>query len=221
MRVDLQQSLLEIRRVILELEAVETARNVVYRALNSGVSPLSVVDALSDGLMVVGNKYENGEYFLSELIMAGILATEISNLLKPLLKKSEVKPIGKVVIGTVRGDLHDIGKNIVATMFSSVGFEVVDLGIDVPAEKFVDAAKTENPDIIGLSCLLTTSMDEMKNVIGKLRGADLRRNVKIMVGGRPITQEFADGIGADAFSANAIKAARTAKMLMRVGAARE
>jgi len=214
MDVDIQRSLKDIQNVVSELVGVENIRNIVTKALGSGVSPVDVVNALSKGLELVGEKYERGEYFLSELIMAGIMASEITNVLKPHLERSIEKPIGKVVIGTVRGDLHDIGKNIVIAMLSSTGFKVVDLGIDVPPEKFGDAVKREEPDILGMSCLLTMAMDEMKRVIDKLREASLRGSVKVMVGGRPITQDFANEIGADAYGSNAVEAIKIAKALI-------
>ncbi|MEM2915402.1 MAG: corrinoid protein, partial [Candidatus Bathyarchaeia archaeon] len=196
---------------------VENDKNIVTEALDSGIDPVDVVNAMSKGLEIVGQKYETGEYFLSELIMAGVIATEITSILKPHLGKSTEKPIGKVVIGTVRGDLHDIGKNIVIAMLSSSGFSVVDLGIDVPCEKFVEAIEKERPDILAMSCLLTMGMDEMRKVIEELSRVGLRGNVKIMVGGRPITSEFAEKIGADAYGSNAAEAVKIAKLLVGGG----
>jgi methylmalonyl-CoA mutase cobalamin-binding domain/chain len=143
--------------------------------------------------------------------MAGVMATEITNILRPHLGRSTEKPVGKVVIGTVRGDLHDIGKNIVIALLSSAGFSVVDLGVDVSCEKFMEAIEKERPDILAMSCLLTVGMDEMKKVIEELRRVGLRGNVKVMVGGRPITSQFAEEIGADAYGSNAIEAVRMAK----------
>lgn len=195
------------------LVGIENVKNIVIEALNSGINPVDVVEVMSKGLEDVGEKYEKGEYFLSELIMAGIMASEITKILKPHLEKSAEKLTGKVVIGTVRGDLHDIGKNIVIAMLSSAGFKVVDLGIDVPFEKFVSAVVREKPDILGMSCLLTIAMDEMKMVIDKLKEAGLRASVKVMVGGRPITQNFANEIGADAYGSNAVEAVKIAKAL--------
>lgn len=214
MGLDVQRSLREIQDVISELTGVENAKNIVIEALDSGVDPVDVVNAMSKGLEVVGEKYERGEYFLSELIMAGIMASEIANTLKPHLGRSTEKPIGKVVIGTVRGDLHDIGKNIVIAMLSSRGFSVIDLGIDVPCEKFVETVEKERPDILAMSCLLTVAMDEMRKVIEELSKVGLRGNIKVMVGGRPISLQFAELIGADAYGSNAIKAVKIAKALV-------
>lgn len=216
-----QLLLKDIQNAISEVTGIECVRDLVNKALGSGIEPMDVVDAMNKGLQYVGEKYEGGEYFLSELIMAGIMATEITGLLKPHLAKSTEKPIGKVVIGTARGDLHNIGKNIVIAMLSSAGFLVVDLGIDVPAERFVDAVKREEPDILGMSCLLTIAMDEMKKVIDKLKEAGLREKVKVMIGGRPISQDFANQIGADGYGSNAVEAAKIAKALISRGSARE
>lgn len=195
----------------------EMLKNIVIKALDSGVDPVDIVKAMSKGLEVVGEKYESGEYFLSELIMAGILASEITNVLKPHLRRSTQKPLGKVVIGTVRGDVHDIGKNIVIAMLSSVGFTIIDLGIDVPCEKFVETVKKERPKILAMSCLLTVGMDEMGRVIEELSKVGLRENLKVMVGGRPISSQFAELIGADAYGSNAIEAVKIAGAIVREG----
>jgi len=216
--VSSKQDLLEkIKRLISEIGDIEEIKEVATEALNSKVvSPVDIINAMSEGLKIVGQKYEEGDYFLSELIMAGQLASELSNTLKPYLKDTKREAIGKVVIGTVKGDLHDIGKNIVIMMLSAAGFEVKDLGIDVSPERFVDAVKNEKPDILGMSALLTSTMDEMKKVIDKLKESGLRKNVKIMVGGRPVTQEFANRIGADAYAKDAIEAVKIAKKLVGI-----
>ena len=143
--------------------------------------------------------------------MAGEVMKEGMKVLEPYLRGSEIRKIGKVVIGTVRGDLHDIGKNIVATLLSAAGFEVIDLGVDVPPEKFVEAVKEHNPDIIGMSALLTTTMIEMENVIKALKEAGLRNRVKIIIGGAPITREFAEKIGADAAARDAVEGVNICK----------
>ncbi len=217
MGLDVQRLLKEVQNVISELKGVENAKNIVIEALDSGVDPVDVVNAMGKGLEIVGQKYETGEYFLSELIMAGVMATEITNILRPHLGRSTEKPVGKVVIGTVRGDLHDIGKNIVIALLSSAGFSVVDLGVDVSCEKFMEAIEKERPDILAMSCLLTVGMDEMRKVIEELRRVGLRGNVKVMVGGRPITSQFAEEIGADAYGSNAVEAVRMAKLLVGEG----
>ena len=217
MGVDVQQSLKDIQNMVSKPTGVENVRDVVIKALDSGVDSVDVVNAMSKGLEVVGEKYERGEYFLSELIMAGIMASEITNVLKPHLGRLNEKRGGKVVIGTVRGDLHDIGKNIVIAMLSSGGFSVIDLGIDVPCEKFVETIEKERPDILAMTCLLTVAMDEMRKVIEELSKVGLRGNIKVMVGGRPITSQFAELIGADAYGSNAIEAVKIAKALVGGG----
>jgi 5-methyltetrahydrofolate--homocysteine methyltransferase len=163
---------------------------------------------------VVGEKYERNEYFLAELIMAGETMKEGMKTLEPHLKAGELKRVGKVVIGTVRGDLHDIGKNIVATLLSAAGFDVIDLGVDVPPEKFVEAVKENSPDIVGMSALLTTTMVEMEDIIKELKKAGLRDKVKVIIGGAPITREYAEKIGADAAARDAVEGVNICKSWM-------
>lgn len=215
MSSDIRQFLDIIQCSVSEPRDIEGAKKNVLAALTRGADTTEIVAAMSRGLEDVGEKYERGVYFLSELIMAGIVAAEITNILKPHLGTSEKIGAGKVVIGTVKGDLHDIGKNIVIAMLSSTGFTIMDLGIDVTAESFLEAVKREKPDIVAMSCLLTIAMDEMRRTIEKLNEAGLRRKVKVMVGGRPITPEFAKEIGADAYGKDAIEAIRIAKSLAK------
>jgi len=212
--MDTQQFLQEIRRSVSEISGVDTVKALVAKALDSGVDPVDIIEAMNRGLVEVGEKYETGSFFLSELIMAGILATEITGMLKPYLEKTSEKTLGKVVIGTVRGDLHDIGKNIVISMLSSAGFKTIDLGIDVPVERFIEAIRREEPDILAMSCLLTSAMEEVKKVIEKVKKTGLRGKVKILIGGRPITPEFAEEVGADSSSRNAVEAVKIAKALV-------
>ena len=216
MSVDVRGFVKDIQNMVSELAGVEEIKKFVVKALNSRINPVDVMDAVSRGMNVVGEKYEKGEYFLSELIMAGIIGKEIMDTVTPYLnKKADEKSIGKVVIGTVKGDLHDIGKNIVIAMLSSMGFIVKDLGIDVPCEMFVKTIENERPNILAMSCLLTSSMNEMKKVIEELSKVGLRENIKVMVGGRPVTPQFAKAIGADAYGANAFEAVKVAKALMK------
>ena len=212
--MDTQQFLQEIRRSVSEISGVDTVKALVAKALDSGVDPVDIIEAMNRGLVEVGEKYETGSFFLSELIMAGILATEITGMLKPYLEKTSEKTLGKVVIGTVRGDLHDIGKNIVISMLSSAGFKTIDLGIDVPVERFIEAIRREEPDILAMSCLLTSAMEEVKKVIEEVKKAGLRGKVKILIGGRPVTSEFAEEVGADSSSRNAVEAVKIAKALV-------
>lgn len=160
----------------------------------------------------VGEKYERKEYFLAELIMAGEVAEKGMKVLEPHLKGGGAKMVGKVIIGTVKGDLHDIGKNIVAMLLSAAGFEIIDLGVDVPPGKFVEAVREYNPDIVGMSALLTTTVAEMENAIKALKEAGLRDRVRVIIGGAPVTREFAEKIGADAAARNAIEGVEICKL---------
>jgi 5-methyltetrahydrofolate--homocysteine methyltransferase len=196
----------DIQNMILEMTDLDQINSAIDEKIDTGTNPLDILDALNQALETVGNRYEEGVFFLSELIMAGYLASEISKKLKPLMKGIAQPSQGKLVIGTVKGDIHDIGKNIVIMMLDAAGFEVIDLGVDVSTEKFIEAVKTETPQILGLSALLTSTMNEVKPVIEALQEQGLRDKVKVVVGGRPITQEFVDEIGADGFAEDSIKA---------------
>ena len=167
-----------------------------------------------DSMGIVGEKFKNNEIFVPEMLVAARAMKKGVDVLRPHLATGTAGAAGKVIIGTVAGDLHDIGKNLVAMMIESAGFEVIDLGVDVPAEKFIEAVK-ENPDvkIVGLSALLTTTMPAMKTAVEALNAQDFRSNIKIMVGGAPITAEFAAEIGADAYTPDAASAAQKAKEL--------
>jgi len=201
----------KLRDAIVNLD-IEGVQKACREAVDAGILAYkAVTDGMAKGMEIVGEKYENGEYFLAELIMAGETMKEGMKVLEPYLKGGEVKKIGKVVIGTVRGDLHDIGKNIVVTLLNAAGFEVVDLGVDVSPEKFVETVKQNNPDIVGMSALLTTTMIEMENVIKALKEAGLRDKIKIIIGGAPITQEYAENIGADAAARDAVEGVNICK----------
>ena len=208
--------ILTLKNLILSMANVESIRACVNEALNSGIETSEVIDALSDSLRQVGEKYEAGDFFLSELMMAAILSTEVTKILEPHMLKDKRRSIGKVVMGTVKGDIHDIGKNIVVMMLRASGFEVIDLGVDVSAEKFVEAVENARPNVLGMSALLTSTSDEMKNVIKLLKKKGLRKKVMIMIGGRPVTQEFADEIGADAYSRDSVEAISVVKRLVLV-----
>ncbi|MBS7606293.1 MAG: corrinoid protein [Candidatus Bathyarchaeia archaeon] len=209
-----EEILNKIRDAIVNLD-IDNIQRLCEEALKAGIPAYEIVmNGMSKGMEIVGEKYERNEYFLAELIMAGEVMKEGMKVLEPHLKGGEVKKIGKVVIGTVRGDLHDIGKNIVATLLSAAGFEVIDLGVDVPPEKFVEAVKEYRPDIVGMSALLTTTMIEMENVIKALKEAGLRDKVKIIIGGAPVTKEFAEKIGADAAARDAVEGVNICKSWM-------
>ncbi len=170
---------------------------------------------MREGLSTAGRKYEQGEYFLSELIMSGIMAQELSKMLKPRLAGERDRFLAKIAVGTVKGDLHDIGKNLVSTMLTSGGFEIIDLGVDVPSERFSEVVLKENPAIVAMSCLLTIAMDQMKSTIDHLEQAGLRKKVKVLVGGRPITSDFAREIRADGYGMDAIEAVNAAKRTLK------
>lgn len=201
----------DIERTFAEVSGVDQMKSCVQAALAEGTSPLKIVESMRRGLSTAGRKYERGEYFLSELVMSGIMAQELSAMLKPYLRRDEGQFLARIAIGTVKGDLHDIGKNLVSTMLSSAGFEIQDLGVDVPPEKFVEIVKKEKPRMIAMSCLLTVAMDAMKNVMDRLAESGSRSAVKVLVGGRPITPDFVAQIGADGYGADAMEAVTAAK----------
>ena len=188
----------------------------VQDALDSGCDPTEILNkGMIDAMAVVGEKFKNGEIFVPEMLVAARAMKKGVEVLKPHLSSGATGSNGKLILATVAGDLHDIGKNLVGMMIESAGFEVIDLGVDVPIEKFVEAVR-ENPDVkvVGVSALLTTTMPAMKDTVEALNKEDFRKDIKIMVGGAPITQEFADEIGADAYTADAATAAQVAKQLV-------
>lgn len=179
---------------------------------------LAASDILREGLIAamdeVGERFECGDFYIPELLTAARAMKASVEILKPHLVESHVEPVAKAVLGTVAGDLHDIGKNLVGMMLEGAGFQIVDLGIDVQPAAFVDAVKTERPDVLGLSALLTTTMRNMKSTIEALDEAGLRQRVRVIVGGAPITKEFANQIGADGFAPDAGRAVHVAKQLL-------
>jgi 5-methyltetrahydrofolate--homocysteine methyltransferase len=166
----------------------------------------------------VGRRFERCDYFVPELLLSARAMKAALELIRPLLAASGAQPVGRVVIGTVKGDLHDIGKNLVAAMLEGGGFEVIDLGVNVAPEKFVGVARERNAHIISMSALLTTTMLSMRGTIDALKTAGLRGQVKVLVGGAPITQRFADEIGADGYGASAVDAVALARKAMGVAA---
>lgn len=206
-----EEILSKIRDAVVYLD-IDGVQKACREAIDAGIPAYrAVTDGMAKGMEIVGQKYESNEYFLAELIMAGETVKEGMKIIEPYLKSGDIKSAGKVVVGTVRGDLHDIGKNVVATLLKSAGFDVIDLGVDVPAEKFVEAVKENKPDILGMSALLTTTMIEMESVIKALKEADLRDKVKIIIGGAPITEEYAKKIGADAAARDAVEGVNICK----------
>ncbi|HOB37040.1 MAG TPA: corrinoid protein [Candidatus Avimonas sp.] len=185
---------------------------LVQEALDSGATAQQILDeGLLKGMSILGVKFKNNEVFVPEVLIAARALNRGTELLKPRLVEEGVEPIGRVVIGTVKGDLHDIGKNLVKMMLEGAGFAVIDLGVDVSEEKFIEAVKEHKPQILALSALLTTTMNNQQTVIEALKAADLRNKVKVMVGGAPVTQSFCDLIGADAYAPDAASAAEVAK----------
>ena len=189
----------------------------VREAIAAGLEPLAIIDgALVVGMRTVGDKYASGEYFLPNLIVSANGMKQAMALLEPELKarRQSLKPAGTVVIGTVRGDIHEIGKSLVGTMLAANGFEVHDLGVDVPVDAFVARVKEAGANLVGLSALLTTTMHGQKDVIEALTKAGLRGQVKVMVGGAPVSRAWADGIGADGWAQDAVSAVDLATKLV-------
>ena len=195
---------------------MDEVQKIVTDALSAGVSPEKLVsDGLRKGLQTVGEKYQAGDYFLAELIMAAEIMKETMKTIEPYFKGSEIEPIGRIAIGTVAGDIHDIGKNIVIALLKGGGFEVTDLGVDVPTSKFIDLTTEEvnksGKCILGMSTLLSVTMPEMHKVIEGLGNANLRKATKVIVGGALITPEFGQSIGADSASKDAVKGVEVCK----------
>jgi 5-methyltetrahydrofolate--homocysteine methyltransferase len=204
----------EIYKNIMEGQSAAAKENV-QAALEAGIAaPVILNEGMIAAMAEVGRLFEEGEYYVPEMLISARAMQAGLALLKPHLIDAEIKPQGTVVIGTVKGDLHDIGKNLVAMMLEGAGFEVVDLGNDVRPEKFVEAARTSGAQIIALSALLTTTMPAMSTTIKALQAAGLHGQTKVMIGGAPITQEYAASIGADAYAPDASRAVSTAKALI-------
>jgi len=205
----------EISKAI-ELGKKKMIKSLVEEALAEGCQPIDILNqGMINAMSIVGEKFKANEIYVPEMLVAARAMKEGVELLKPHLASGQAAVLGKFIIGTVEGDLHDIGKNLVAMMVESAGYAVIDLGVDVSAEKFIDAIKA-NPDcrLVGLSALLTTTMPSLKQSVAAIIEAGLKDQVKIMIGGAPITQEFADQIGADAFAADAASAAAIAKAIV-------
>ncbi|MEM2959438.1 MAG: corrinoid protein [Candidatus Jordarchaeaceae archaeon] len=202
--MDEAEILERLKESVVNLD-IEGVKKACQDALAQGIPPIkAITEGMAKGMDIVGQKYEAKEYFLAELVMSGEVMKEGMKILSPHLKDSDVKKLAKAVVGTVKGDLHDIGKNIFATLLMAAGFEVVDLGVNVFPEQFVEAVRNHKPRILGISALLTVTMQELGNVIKELEKANLRNQVKIIVGGAPLTEEYAKKIGADAYAPDAV-----------------
>ena len=193
----------------------EGVKSNVQTALDANLDPTNILnDGMIAAMREVGNRFEAGDYYVPEMLIAARAMQSGMAILKPHLLQADRKSSGKVLIGTVKGDLHDIGKNLVALMLEGAGFEITDLGVDVPIEDFVRVAQEQKPDIVAMSALLTTTMPMMKQTINAFETAGLRDKVKFIVGGAPVTETYAKQIGADGFSSDASRAVNVAKSLV-------
>lgn len=193
------------------------APGLVQQALDSGLpAPQILIEAMISAMNHVGKMFEEGEFFIPEMLIAARAMQAGLAVLKPHLMQADVKATGRVVAGTVKGDLHDIGKNLVCMLLEGAGFEIIDLGTDVVPEKFVEVVKEGKADIVALSALLTTTMPNMKVTIEALKNAGVREKAKVIIGGAPLTQAYADQIGADGYAPDASRAVALAKSLMGV-----
>lgn len=203
-----------IYQAIIEGNASRVTEGV-QQALEAGHNPGDILNqAMIAAMAEVGRRFEAQEYFVPEMLIAARAMKEGLAVLKPYLLEANIEPVGRVVLGTVKGDLHDIGKNLVGMMLEGAGFEVIDLGVDVPPERFVEATREHQPRFVGMSAMLTTTMPGMRATIEALSEAGLRDQVTVMVGGAPLTQQFADEIGADLYAPDAFSAANQAKALL-------
>ena len=196
----------EIKKSVFEGQ-VEKTRNLATSMVQSGENPLSIInDGLIAGMNEVGERFKAGDMFVPEVIMSAKAMSAGVEAVKPFIKGDEIKAPGVVVIGTVKGDLHDIGKNLVCMILESAGFKVIDIGVDNSAEQFIEAVKEHQPQIVGMSALLTTTMPAMKETIDAFIEAGIRDTIKIIVGGAPVSRQYAEEIGADGYGDDAISA---------------
>lgn len=188
---------------------------LVTKAINDGIPAQEILEGgLLDGMSIIGERFKNNEVFVPEVLIAARAMNKGVAVLKPQLVAAGVQEKGVAVIGTVKGDLHDIGKNLVKMMLEGRGIKVIDIGVDCPAQKYIDAATENNADLICCSALLTTTMNEMKNVVDAVNASPLKGKVKVMVGGAPVSQSFADSIGADCYTSDAASAAEAAESFL-------
>jgi corrinoid protein of di/trimethylamine methyltransferase len=214
----MSEILIQLREVVI-LGEPDRARELAAQALEAGVAPLAAIDgALNPGMQVVGDRYESGEYFIPDLVMSAEAMKAAMAVFEPALiaRQEERQVLGTVVIGTVEGDIHEIGKSLVGTMLSAAGFQVHDLGVDVPASEFVKRVQETGANVVGLSALLTTTMLNQEAVIEALEEAGLREQVKVVIGGAPTSTDWAQTIGADAYAENANEAVGVVKGLLGV-----
>jgi len=198
---------------IVNLEE-ETALQMSKQMLEAGMDPVDVFETCRKGMEKVGERFEIGEYFLSELIMAGEIFKRIMEIVRPQLKKDAIKHLGRVLIGTVEGDIHYIGKNMVIALLEVGGFDVIDLGVDIMPERFIEAIREHKPDIVGMSGLLTLAIDSMKKTADAIKEAGLRNKVKLIIGGGRVNEDACRYVGADAWADNVSKGVRLCKELI-------
>jgi len=190
-------------------------KELVQKAIDAGIPVKEILDnGLIAGMGIVAQRFKSNEFYVPEVLITARAMNTGMGLLKPLLKAAGVQPRGTVIVGTVKGDLHDIGKNLVCMMLEGAGFNVVDLGVNADENKFIAAIKEHRPQLLGMSALLTTTMGSMKTTIDAIKAAGIRENVKVMIGGAPVTQSFSDEIGADGYAADAASAVDVANRLM-------
>jgi dimethylamine corrinoid protein len=206
----------EITKALGDLDE-ELTLDLVRKAIEENTAPGEILKACQDGMNEVGARFEKQEYFVSDLMVSGDIFKLVGGILDPLLKADGSESLGKVVLGTVQGDVHDIGKDIVANMLKSAGFEVIDLGVDVPPERFVETLKTSGATVLGLSGLLTLAFDSMRDTIEAVKTVGLRDKVKIMIGGGPVDATVCKSVGADDWGADPLQAIRLAKLWYQVG----
>ena len=207
----------QLKDIVLEFD-IDNAEKIAKAAIDAGVDPLEAAKALTESIREVGDKFGAGELFLPDLVCASEVLKKAFPIINSAIEKKgkKAESLGKVVIGTVFGDIHSIGKGMVATLLYAAGFEVIDLGINVKGEDFLNAVKENNPNILAMSALLTTTAAEQKNVIRSLKEEGIRDNIKVIVGGSPINQEFADSIGADGYGATAPEGVKVVKKLLGI-----
>jgi 5-methyltetrahydrofolate--homocysteine methyltransferase len=205
----------DIRKSVIDGD-LNATQDQVHKALTENIPPGKILaDGLISAMSEVGRLFENGEFYVPEMLISARAMKGGLAILRPQLAAANIKAIGKVVIGTAQGDLHDIGKNLVGMMLEGAGFEVIDLGVDVSPEKYVAAVKEYHPDLVGCSALLTTTMIRMRDILLSLQVASLREKVMVMIGGAPVTEQYAKDIGADMYAPDAASAAQRARQLMQ------
>jgi methylmalonyl-CoA mutase cobalamin-binding domain/chain len=205
--------LTDLAKALVNLEK-DRVNAIVKDKLKRGIPPLEIVKELNDGMIEVGDRFASGEYFISELVYSSHIMKEVLSKVEPLFGSIEKAESGeKVVIGTVKGDIHDIGKNIVVTLLRNAGFQVIDMGIDVPAERFVEKLKETGTKVLGLSCLLNLAFQEMKNVVDTLTKTGIRNQVKVIIGGQPTDEQVREYVGADYYAPDAIAGVKICKKI--------